>query len=75
MNRKTGHKKNIISVKGREQQVIDSVHSSYRKDLEKVIKEYQDIFPEKLPKGVPPKRKCSIRLKSTQALNLPIATI
>ena len=57
MNRKTGPKKDIITVKEREQQVLNSVPDVYRKNLEKLIKEYQDIFPEKLPKGVPPERE------------------
>ena len=53
--RGTGPKKDIISVKEREQQVLNSVPINYRKDLVKLIKEYQGIFPEKLVKGVPPK--------------------
>ena len=57
MNRKTGPKKDIITVKEREQQVLNSVPDVHRKNLEKLIKEYQDIFPEKLPKGVPPERE------------------
>ena len=57
MNRKTGPKKDIITGKEREQQVLNSVPDVYRKNLEKLIKEYQDIFPEKLPKGVPSERE------------------
>ena len=57
MNRKTGPKKDIITVKEREQQVLDNVPQVFRKDLATLIKEYQDIFPEKLPKGVPPERE------------------
>ena len=57
MNRKTGTKKGIITVKEREQQVLDNVPQVFRKDLETLIKECHDIFPEKLPKGVPPERE------------------
>ena len=57
MNRKTGPKKDVITVKEREQQVLDNVLQVFRKDLTTLIKEYQDIFPEKLPKGVPPERE------------------
>ena len=57
MNRKNGPKKDIITVKEREQQFLNSVPDVHRKNLEKLIKEYQDIFPEKLPKGVPPERE------------------
>ena len=44
-------------MKERDQRVLDSVTENYRKDLAKLIKEYQGIFPEELPKGVPPKRE------------------
>ena len=57
MNHKIGPKKDIITVKEREQQVLDNVPQVFRKDLATLIKEYQDIFPEKLPKGVPPERE------------------
>ena len=57
MNRKTGPKKDIITVKEREQQVLDNVPQVFKKDLAKLIKEYQDIFPEKLPKRVPLERE------------------
>ena len=63
MNRETGPKKDIISVKEREQQVLDSVPENYRKDLAKLIKEYQDIFPEKLPKGIPPEREVQHKIE------------
>ena len=54
MNRKTGPNKNIISVAEREQQILNSVPDIHRKELEKLIQEYRDIFLGKLPKGVPP---------------------
>ena len=63
INRETGPKKDIISVAEREQQVLDSVPENHRKDLEKLIKEYQDIFPEKLPKGVPPLREVQHKIE------------
>ena len=40
MNRKTGPKKDIITVKEREQQVLDNAPQVFRKDLVKHIKEY-----------------------------------
>ena len=51
MNRKTGLKKDIITVKEREQQVLNSVPDVHRVNLGKLIKEHQDIFPEKTAKG------------------------
>ena len=63
MNKSTGPKKDIVSVQEREQQVLNSVPGSHRKDLAKFIKEYWDTFPEKLPKGVPPKREVHHKIK------------
>ena len=57
MNRKNGPNKNIVSIAQKERQFLDSVPINHRKDLEKLIKGYRDIFPEKLPKGVPPFRE------------------
>ena len=53
INRETSPRKDIISVAERERQVLDSVPINHRENLEKLIKEYRDIFPENLPKGVP----------------------
>ena len=57
INKATGPKKNIITVKERESEVLDSVPTVYRKSLEKIIQEHRDVFPEKLPKGAPPNRE------------------
>ena len=57
INRETGPRKDIITVTERERQVLDSVPISHRENLEILIREYRDIFPEKLPKGVPPSRE------------------
>ena len=57
INHEIGPKKDIITIGERQQQLLSSVPVNYRKDLESLIKEYRDIFPEKLPKGVPPSRE------------------
>ena len=62
INKESGPKKNIISVKEREREVLDSVPLVYRESLEKVIQKYRDVFPEKLPKGVPPNREVQHRI-------------
>ena len=49
-NRELVPKKDIISVTEKEHRVLNGIHISYRKDLESLIKEYRDIFPENLPK-------------------------
>ena len=57
INKETGPKKNIITVKEREHEILDSVPTIHRRSLEKVIQDYQDVFPEKLPKEAPPNRE------------------
>ena len=56
INKREGPKKDIISVAEREQQVLESVHVCHREKLGHIIQKYSDIFPEQLPKGIPPKR-------------------
>ena len=62
INKESGPKKDIISVKEREKEVLDSVSVVYRESLEKIIQKYRDVFPEKLPKGVPPNRGVQHRI-------------
>ena len=57
MNKETGPVKSIISVQERERQVLEGVPVGHRESLEKLIQEYHDLFPEKLPKGIPPMRE------------------
>ena len=57
MNKESGPNKNIISVAERECEVLDGVPASHRENLEQLIQEYRDLFPEQLPKGIPPSRK------------------
>ena len=56
VSKMTGPKKDIISVAQRESEVISQVPVVHRGKLEKIIHEYRDIFPEQLPKGIPPPR-------------------
>ena len=56
INKKEGPKKDIISVAEREQQVLEGVPVCHRERLRHMIQQYRDIFPEQLPKGIPPKR-------------------
>ena len=51
-----GLKKDFKSVQEKEQELIQSVHPSYRLNLQEIVQEYKDVFPETLPKGRPPKK-------------------
>ena len=53
IKKESGPKKDIITVKEQEREVLNSVPTLQRKSLEKLIREYRDVFPEKLTKGAP----------------------
>ena len=36
--------------------VVEQASPEVRESLRNIIQDYQDVFPEKLPKGVPPSR-------------------
>ena len=63
INKQSGPRKDIIAVKEQKREVLDSVSKIHRKSLEKLIKEYQDVFPEKLPKAAPPNREAQHHIK------------
>ena len=63
INKEIGPKKDMIPMAEREQQVLNSVPENYWKKLEAIIHLYHDIFPEKLPKGVPSEREVQHQIK------------
>ena len=72
INKESGPKKNIISVKEREQEVLNSVPIVYRESLEKIIQKYRDVFPKELPKGAQPNRGGNTELGLNQVATLHI---
>ena len=50
-------RKDIITEEEREHEFLGSIPGTFRKPLEKLIQEYRDVFPAKLPKGAPPIRE------------------
>ena len=56
ISKETGPKKDWITVAEREQQVLNSVPENDRKKLETIIREFRDIFPERLSKDLPAER-------------------
>ena len=45
INKEFGPKKDIITIKEREKEVLDSVPTKYRESLEKSTQKYRDVFP------------------------------
>ena len=50
-----GPKKDFISVQEQEQQIIHALPPEFRQNLQDLVKEFRDVFPETFPKGRPPK--------------------
>ena len=69
INRESGPKKDIITVKEREREVLDSVLAVHRKSLEKLIREYGDVFLKNYPRVRHPIERCNIALKSNRVVN------
>ena len=53
----SGPKKEFLSVKEREEEILERMQPEFRGKLREIVDEYRDVFPEKLPKGRPPKRE------------------
>ena len=74
INKETGPKKDFPSTEEIFQQVIAKAQEECQGELRNIIEEYKDVFPEKLPKGRPPRREIehSIELETgTQPPNKP----
>ena len=53
----SGPKKEFLSVKEREEEILKRVQPEFRGRLREIVDEYRDVFPEKLPKARPAKRE------------------
>ena len=58
-----GPKKDFKSVQEKEQELIQSVALEYRLNLQALVREFHDVFPESLPKGRPIKRDIEHEIK------------
>ena len=52
-----GPKKQFLTVEEGETEVIESIPVEHREALQGIVKEFRDVFPEKLPKVSPPPRE------------------
>ena len=66
-----GPKKDFKSVQEKERELIQSVNPSHRLNLQEIVQEYRDVFPETLPKGRPPKRDVEHEIKITSGSEPP----
>ena len=59
-----GPKKHFQTVKERTQDILSTVPTEYRDTLSQIVQEYKTVFPNKLPKGRPPKREVDHRIET-----------
>ena len=53
----SGPKKEFLFVKEHEEEILKRVQPEFRGKLREIMDEYRNVFPQKLPKGRPPKRE------------------
>ena len=58
-----GPKRDFISVEERREEVVKQVEEQYQQQLREILTTYQDVFPEKLPAGRPPKRPVELDIR------------
>ena len=63
INKASGPKKVVLTVKESEHEVLDSVPAVHWKSLGKLIQECRDVFHENRPKGAPPNREVQQRIE------------
>ena len=51
--------------------MCQSVPANVRKELDAVLQEYSELFPEQLPKGKPPKRDVEFDIRTEEGATLP----
>ena len=49
-------KKSFLTVEERKEEIFQQVQPEYRDTLCNIVAEFQEVFPDRLPKGHPPKR-------------------
>ena len=60
----SGPKKDSISVREREEQILSEIEPELRDKLRGIVEEFRDVFPEKLPKGRPLERDVEHEIKT-----------
>ena len=67
----SGPKKEFLSVKEREEEILERVQPEFQGKLREIVEEYREVFPEKLPKGRPPKRDVEHVIETDPAAEPP----
>ena len=69
--KKTGPVRKTPPVSETRKRMCNEAPADVRTRLQKLLTEYEDLFPEKLPKGRPPKREIEFEIKLEEGANPP----
>ena len=69
--KRTGPKKNFLSVKEGEEEILSRVDPAIRGKLKELVDEFKDVFPNRLPKGRPPKRDITHEIRTEEGAEPP----
>ena len=59
----TDPKKSFLTVEERKEEIFQKVQPEYRETLCSIVEEFKEVFPDRLPKGHPPKRDIGHHIK------------
>ena len=67
----TGPKKSFLTVEERKEEIFQKVQPEYRDTLRSIVEEYKEVFPDRLPKGHPPKRDIEHHIETVPGAEPP----
>lgn len=69
--RAVGPKKSFLTVEERKEEIFQKVAPEFRETLRGIVNEYKEVFPDKLPKGRPPKRDVEHHIETVPGVEPP----
>ena len=67
----TGPKKSFLRVEERKEEIFQKVQPEYRDTLRNIVEEFKEVFPDRLPKGHPPKRDIEHHIETVPGAEPP----
>ena len=66
-----GPKKSFLTVEERKDEIFQKVQPEHRDILRRIVDEYKEVFPDRLPKGHPPKRDIEHHIETVPGAEPP----
>ena len=67
----TGPKKSFLTVEEWKEEIFQKVQPEHREILRSIVEEYKEVFPDRLPKGHPPKRDIEHHIETVPGVEPP----